>query len=304
MVSPLHSNSRAELHDDKIVTSIGELAPRPDLQPELLLRLTGKLQTTLELRQLLEIFFTEVQQAVLIDGMTFHHARQELTLSQGKQSVHSVSYRLQTQGDYMGDLSFQRSTRFREHELANIEGLITTLVYPVRNALRYHSAVAAAFRDPLTGAGNRAALDRTLKREIELAKRHEHQLSLLMLDLDWFKQINDQHGHSCGDRVLQQTVKCISASIRQTDMCFRYGGEEFIIVLSGACAEGAQTIAERIRQGIAGLTLSGSQGPITLSASLGCATLRGDDDKDSLLHRADEALYAAKSGGRNRVISA
>ncbi|ASP40399.1 GGDEF domain-containing protein [Bacterioplanes sanyensis] len=302
MVSPLHSNGRAELRDEKIVTSIGDLAPRPDLRPELLLRLSGKLQTTLELQQLLEIFFDEIQQAILVDGITFHHANNGLHISQGKQSQHSVHYRLQTQGDYMGDLNFHRSTRFREHELANIEGLLTTLVYPVRNALRYHSALAAAFRDPLTGAGNRAALDRTLVREIELSKRHQHALSLLMIDLDWFKQINDKHGHSCGDKVLQQTVECISSCIRQTDMSFRYGGEEFIIVLSGASASGALRIAERIRISIEALRLQGSQGDIQLSASLGCVTLHGDDDKDSLLHRADEALYAAKSGGRNRVI--
>lgn len=304
MVSPLHSNGQAELRDDKIVTSFGELAPRPDLHPELLLRLTGKLQTTLDIEQLLEIFFTEIQDALLVDGLHFQHDSQDLRLKQGKQSQHSVSYRLQTQGDYMGELSFHRSTRFREHELANIEGLLTTLVYPVRNALRYHAAIAAAFKDPLTGAGNRAALDRTLQREIELAKRHQQPVSLLMLDLDWFKQINDKHGHSCGDNVLKQTVNCIFDCVRRTDMCFRYGGEEFIILLSGAAQNDAKRIAERIRSSIADIQVQGSQGEIRLTASIGCATLHSEDDKDGLLHRTDEALYEAKSSGRNRVVCA
>ena len=108
MVSPLHSNGRAELQDDKVVTSFGEMATRPDIRPELLLRLAGKLQTTLELSQLLEIFFNEIQQAVLVDGMSFTHTGNNLLISFGRNSVHSASYRLQTHQDYMGDLVFHR----------------------------------------------------------------------------------------------------------------------------------------------------------------------------------------------------
>jgi len=303
MVSPLHSNGRAQLRDDKAITSIGDLALKPDLRPELLLKLSGKLQTTLELSQLLEIFFEEIQHAVLVDGLTFSHTAQSLLLNQGKASPHSVSYRLQTQQDYMGDLTFHRSTRFREHELANLEGLLTTLVYPMRNALRYHEALAAAFRDPLTGSGNRVALDKTLSREVELAKRHGQQLSVLMLDLDHFKQVNDQFGHSMGDKVLKDAANCISECIRQTDMCFRYGGEEFLVMLSSADQAGALRIAERIRMSISALEFKNSKGELQVTSSIGSATLRGDDTMDSLVQRADVALYEAKNGGRNRVIS-
>ncbi|MDF1640555.1 MAG: GGDEF domain-containing protein [Thalassolituus sp.] len=303
MVSPLHSNGRAELRDEKVVMPFGDLAPRPDIRPEVLLKLSGKLQTTLELSQLIEIFFTEIQQAVLIDGLTFNHAPNNILLSQGKASVHSASYRLQTQQDYMGDLMFHRSTRFREHELANIEGLLSTLVYPLRNALRYHEALAAAFRDPLTGAGNRVALDKTLSREIELAKRHGQDLSILMLDLDHFKRVNDEFGHGMGDRVLKEAVLSMTDCIRQTDMCFRYGGEEFLIMLSSAEEAGALRIAERIRMSINELRFTGDKGTLQVSASIGCSSLKGDDSMESLITRADEALYVAKKHGRNCVIS-
>ncbi|UXD87980.1 GGDEF domain-containing protein [Thalassolituus hydrocarboniclasticus] len=302
MVSPLHSNGRAELQDDKIVSSIGDLAPKPDIRPEVLLKLSGKLQTTLELSQLLEIFFEEIQQAVLVDGISFSHNAQNLLLSYGRNSVHSASYRLQTQQDYMGDLVFHRSTRFREHELANLEGLLTTLVYPMRNALRYHEALAAAFRDPLTGAGNRVALDKTLQREIELTKRHGQQLSILMLDLDHFKLVNDEFGHSMGDKVLKEAVTCITGCIRQTDMCFRYGGEEFLIMLSNAEHAGALRIAERIRMSISALDFSNDKGRLQVTTSIGCATLMMEDSMESLVQRADKALYQAKRNGRNRVI--
>ncbi|WP_430462912.1 GGDEF domain-containing protein [Thalassolituus sp. LLYu03] len=302
MVSPLHSNGRAELQDDKVVTTFGDLAARPDLRPELLLKLSGKLQTTLDLSQLLEIFFNEIQQAVLVDGISFVHQPDNLVFSLGRNSVHSASYRLQSHQDYMGDLTFHRSTRFREHELANLEGLMTTLVYPVRNALRYHEALAAAFRDPLTGAGNRVALDKTLTREIELSKRHGQELSILMLDLDHFKLVNDEFGHSMGDRVLKETAQCMTSCVRQTDMCFRYGGEEFLIMLSNAEHAGALRIAERIRQSISALMFSGEKGPLQVSTSIGVATMHLDDTMESLIQRADKALYQAKRSGRNRVV--
>ena len=198
---------------------------------------------------------------------------------------------------------FHRSTRFREHELANIEGLLSTLVYPLRNALRYHEALAAAFRDPLTGAGNRVALDKTLSREIELAKRHGQDLSILMLDLDHFKRVNDEFGHGMGDRVLKEAVLSMTDCIRQTDMCFRYGGEEFLIMLSSAEEAGALRIAERIRMSINELRFTGDKGTLQVSASIGCSSLKGDDSMESLITRADEALYVAKKHGRNCVIS-
>jgi diguanylate cyclase (GGDEF)-like protein len=303
MVSPLHSNGGAELQDDKVITSFGDLAARPDIRPELLLKLSGKLQTTLELSQLMEIFFNEIQNAVLVDGISYSHTASNLLMSIGRTSVHTASYRLQSHKDYMGDINFHRSTRFREHELANLEGLLTTLVYPVRNALRYHEALAAAFRDPLTGAGNRVALDKTLNREIELSKRHGQELSILMLDLDHFKLVNDEFGHSMGDKVLKEAALCMVNCIRQTDMCFRYGGEEFLIMLSNAESAGALRIAERIRQSIAALKFDSEKGPLQITASIGCATMSLDDSMETLVQRADKSLYQAKHLGRNRVIA-
>ncbi|MDF1762471.1 MAG: GGDEF domain-containing protein [Oleibacter sp.] len=303
MVSPLHTDGRAELRDDKVISPFGDIAPRPDIRPEILLCLAGKLQTTLDLTQLLEIFYEEIQQAVLVDGLTFHYEALGITLSVGRSSPHTSKYRLQTQNDYMGDLSFHRSTRFREHELANVEGLLTTLVYPMRNALRYHEALAAAFRDPLTGAGNRVALDKTLMREVELAKRHDQSLSVLMLDLDHFKRVNDEFGHSMGDMVLKEAVKKITDCIRQTDMCFRYGGEEFLILLSSADQAGALRIAERIRMSIGQMVFSNERGKLQVTTSIGSASLLMSDSMEDLVKRADEGLYLAKNLGRNRVIS-
>jgi len=303
MVTRLQSSGRAALTEDKQIAPFADLMPKPDIKPELLLKLSSRLQTTLELQQVLDIFFNEMKHAVLVDGMCYSNSNQNLLNSYGKEGIHSCTYRLTTHKDYMGELTFSRSTRFREHELANIEGLISTLVYPLRNSVRYSEALAAAFRDPLTGAGNRIALDKTLEREVELAKRHNQPLSVLMLDIDHFKNVNDTYGHAMGDEVLKQVVKSITACIRQTDMCFRYGGEEFLIMLASADTEGAHRIAERIRSSIEEATFTHQKGSLSITSSIGSATLYAQDTMQSICERADTALYKAKNSGRNRVIS-
>jgi diguanylate cyclase (GGDEF)-like protein len=302
MVSPLHNSGQAELRDDKVIAPFGELAIKPDIRPDLLFRLSSKLQTTLDLSQILEIFFKDIQAAVLVDGLGYRFRERDLQVSIGRSSPHNVSYDLTTRGERLGELVFYRSTRFREYELANVEGLLSTLVYPLRNALRYREALDASFRDPLTGAGNRVALDRTLDREVELAHRHEMALSVLMLDLDHFKLINDRFGHSTGDQVLKETVTAISDCIRQTDICFRFGGEEFLILLSNANQDDALVVAERIRQAVGLVAIQNPDQVIHPTASIGCASLAFNDSRQSLVHRADLALYTAKGLGRNRVV--
>lgn len=304
MVTRLQSSSRAALTEDKHITAFSDLMPKPDLKPELLIKLASRLQTTLELEQILEIFFSELKNAVLVDGICYSNSNQNLLHSIGKEGVHSCSYRLTTNKDYVGELTFSRNTRFREHELANIEGMISTLVYPMRNAVRYGEALAAAFRDPLTGAGNRIALDKTLDREVELAKRHSLPLSVLMLDLDDFKNVNDYYGHAMGDTVLKQVVDSIASCIRQTDMCFRYGGEEFLVMLASADSTDAHRIAERIRVAINKVRFEHKKkGSFNITASIGSATLYPSDSMHTLTERADVALYKAKNNGRNQVVT-
>ena len=261
-----------------------------------------RLQTSLEFEHLLDLFFHEIQQSVLVDGMSYQPPKVNLTISTGKQSRHKIRYQLQTQDDDMGELVFYRSTRFREQELANLEGLLSTLVYPLRNALHYHSALQASFQDPLTGVGNRAALNHTLEREMELAKRHQQSLAVLMLDIDYFKRINDTYGHCMGDKALKEVANSILHCIRQTDVCFRYGGEEFLVLLNNTSIKGAWVISERIRQYVEQLRFVSDGQSFQVSISVGYTNMQPQDTRDSLIHRADTALYQAKNQGRNQVI--
>lgn len=153
--------------------------------------------------------------------------------------------------------------------------------------------------DALTLAGNRLAFNEALSREVKLAQRSEQPLSIVLFDIDFFKKVNDQYGHAHGDLVLKQITAIIKESLRDSDAIFRIGGEEFVLILALQDKQAAQAVAEKIRQQIAAVNFPQSS---RISISLGVTQLLADDDYDSILARADKALYQAKKSGRNQVI--
>ena len=163
----------------------------------------------------------------------------------------------------------------------------------------------AAHIDHLTKVLNRRALEDIGERALAAARRHEHELSLLILDIDYFKQINDEFGHTVGDEALKTTVARISFQIRKEDQLARIGGEEFVVLLPHTPEREALEIAERIRSGFESAPLLLSPGPREVTVSIGLSTLHMRDEAFScMLNRADKALYQAKEAGRNRVITA
>lgn len=156
--------------------------------------------------------------------------------------------------------------------------------------------------DPLTEVYNRAAMEQLYKNELRRAKRYKSPVSLLMLDLDLFKTINDTYGHQAGDKTLKFFVETIRAQLRSTDILSRYGGEEFALLLPDSDFSGAKIAAERLRQNVE-KTLIGADGfKFNITVSIGIAQYQfDDDDLENLIHRADIALYQAKQTGRNRV---
>jgi diguanylate cyclase (GGDEF)-like protein len=265
-------------------------------------RLLGKLQTTLDYEQLISFFTEETALVVDFDGMDYLQEEQGISIRSGKKTMHRCSYTLKVEGSHLGDIMFYRSKRFQETELKNIEILLSALVFPLKNALTYKEALDSAFTDPLTGAMNRAAMNQALIREIELAKRQDTPLSIILLDADHFKQINDTHGHSHGDEVLKTLAQIAKQTIRQSDVLYRFGGEEFMVLLGQTETSGATHLADRIREHIEALdTINGKKSDVTVS--LGVTTLNGKDDCQSLFDRADKALYQAKSAGRNRTVT-
>lgn len=170
-------------------------------------------------------------------------------------------------------------------------------------ALRATLAAAEmlAARDQLTGLCNRRNFDQRLEGTIARTARHGDIFSLLMIDIDHFKNINDYYGHSVGDEVLRRFGEVLTARLRQNDVAARWGGEEFVVLADGANLDNARMLAEQIRESVATTTFS----PVPrVTVSVGIADYQEGETGDDLLRRADKALYGAKRNGRNRVIAA
>ena len=154
--------------------------------------------------------------------------------------------------------------------------------------------------DPLTGTANRRHIMEQGKRLASLVKRNGGEVSIIILDLDWFKSVNDKYGHDTGDMVLKRVARMVEQGIRDIDMLGRWGGEEFIILCQQTNLDEAVHLAERLRM-ILDMSVIDPVGKMT--ASFGVAANHGNESLEQTIHRADRALYAAKYAGRNRVFS-
>jgi diguanylate cyclase (GGDEF)-like protein len=264
-------------------------------------RLLSTLQTTLDVEEVLTMFRQELQTLVAVSGMSYTHHSHDIELDWGRQHSHSCHYRLITQRDNLGEITFYRDARFDADDLETVETLLSVLLPPLRNALLYFQAVAASLTDPLTGTGNRLAMSSHIKREISLARRYLQPLSVLVIDIDKFKSINDTYGHAVGDTVLQELSAIIRRINRSTDLCFRYGGEEFVILLSNTNPAGAMTIAERLLKAVSDSQISIETAAVQFTISIGVSTIAETDNEHTLIQRADKAMYQSKKDGGNKV---
>jgi len=302
------------LHTSNVLSLANRIAQNGDAYPtltadhyaqlrqrELTMELTQKLQVTLEIEEMITLLLEQLHQLVAIDGISYQFSGLDYEFSTPVQGKHKASYQLDMEKEDLGLISFSRRTRFKEEELISIENLMSCLLFPLRNGLKYRTAIIAATTDPLTGSGNRQALNEALDHEINLAQRNDTPLSVVMFDFDHFKQVNDGYGHQCGDKVLKDVIREIKHLLRKTDLLFRYGGEEFVLLLHKTSLESAAAVADKVRKHIARTPINFNQQRINISVSMGTAVLHKDDVTNTLIKRADNALYQAKSLGRNRV---
>jgi diguanylate cyclase (GGDEF)-like protein len=271
---------------------------------DLILNLSGKLQTTLEVDAVIELFANTLQMQFQYDTFNYHNKEKDIDILFGEvPGRNRLEYDLNILDTPLGHITISRTSRYKKHEIVQIENLLATLIYPLRNALLYRTAIQSAFIDSLTGVKNRSAFDENFSRDIESNRRKQGDLSLLVLDVDFFKKINDQYGHAVGDLVLKEIAATVEHTIRSSDALYRYGGEEFVVVLNDTSIAGAQLLAKRIRHNVEGLRIKSLQG-VTITLSVGVSAMVEQDTPKSLFERADAALYQAKENGRNQVYAA
>lgn len=265
-------------------------------------RLALKLQQTIELSPLLQIFCQETIDIIPCDSVKYQNPDSVISYQTGEVQVHRCRYQLEIDAGSLGEIEYTRAKPFTMRETDLIESLLSLLIYPLRNALLYYKAVSEAHRDPLTQISNRAAFNDAIHREICSYKRHSTSFSLMMIDIDYFKNVNDTYGHIAGDSVLKSVAEIIQQTIRRSDEVFRYGGEEFVVLLSNTELAGARFIAERVRREIKKMTVH-SHEKINVTASIGLSSSSNQTDVNDTLYHADKALYQAKEGGRDKVVT-
>jgi len=287
------------------VASARTARTRPEeqlLSDATVLRISTALQSSLHTADIIHAFANEIRRLLPKVSLRYSNKTHGVLVEDGPHYQHRTSYELNLVGDSLGEIAFYRQRGFLEKEEALIEVVLCALIYPLRNSLLYQQALQQALKDPLTGINNRASMNAYLKQQVLITERHKSSLSVIMFDIDKFKSINDTYGHLVGDLVLRKTANAIVRCTRDSDVVFRFGGEEFVVVLTNTELAGAQLLAERIRVHVGELDFETIGGVGKVSVSGGVSEYQSGDDPSSLLARCDSLMYEAKELGRNRIV--
>lgn len=260
--------------------------------------LVSQLQTTLDIQQQLNIVSMAAGKVLPLSSMQLKTSVGTFCASGSEPAEFEHRSVLMLNQQCLAELSYQSEHAFSPMVQRELLLLESEWLFALRNALVVVRLQQLAMRDTLTGLGNRRYFDDACDSAVQLARRNDSHFALLLLDLDNFKQVNDNAGHAAGDEVLLSVANCMRDTLRATDQLFRFGGDEFAVLLSGEDAQSAELVARRLVKAI-------NQHHICqhyqVSASAGLAMLKAEQDKNALFSAADAALYQAKTAGKSTV---
>lgn len=261
--------------------------------------LTDILQTTLDTHQLLSVYAEFIAARLPVDSLQFVSDDQIFNLV-GDYTASDYQHVVMLYADqsYLGQLVYDLSRPLTMPQKMRLEQYHRELTFPLRNAIKFSRLHRMAVRDHLTGLGNRALLDEVLDHlHVKLQRETDRSHSIMVLDLDGFKAVNDEYGHNQGDDILRTFANLLKQTVRDSDQVFRFGGDEFVVVMEDTNLYQAQDVYIRIRNA---LTESTVMANFNLSTSAGTAQLESFLTIEQTIEEADQRLYQAKHGGKNR----
>jgi len=271
---------------------------------EIQLVLYQRLQQSHEVEKLLSLFREAIASEIKIQNISFTPVFQTQTTAELKTNECLHKFKLFAGADYLGQLNIELVSPPNSQQINLIQATAKLLAFPLRHAMEFEQALKYSELDALTELKNRAAMDHGLAKACDTSRRYELPLSLIVLDLDYFKKVNDNYGHVVGDKILKRIANIIQQSCRLADEAYRFGGEEFVMILPNTASTGAYETAERLRNAVEindfGGLLDEKDLPITICA--GVTEFQSTDSCELFLVRADQALYQAKNQGRNQTV--
>lgn len=270
-------------------------------QPRLEQSLLEQLQTTLDLKQQLQLFSMAAGKILPLTSLCLQSAVGDFTAAGSYSGQYEYRSMLILQDQCLAELIYHAEAPIGPLPQRELLDLETQWLYPLRNALLVARLQQLALRDTLTGLGNRRYFDENLQKLLQLSARKQQPCALILLDLDNFKHTNDHYGHHAGDEVLLAVADAMRQTLRSSDSLFRFGGDEFAVLLTAEDAQSAELVAHRLVKAIAQQHICQRY---LVSASAGLAKVQAGEGSQMLFNRADSALYEAKQAGKNVVRTA
>jgi diguanylate cyclase (GGDEF)-like protein len=251
----------------------------------------NQLQTTLDVDEILAILANEAARYIDFSGLYFKNKQISKTMRGSKIAKKESSFDLKIDDQFIGTLSYGINAPINLTNYRVLEQLHQCFLHPLKNAITYYTAMQLAMQDALTGLGNRRYFDAQLKRAMHNANRHHSLVGLVLGDLNKFKSINDNFGHNTGDQVLKEFASILRQCIRESDSLFRFGGDEFAVIVENANENALTLIEQRVNLALANNVLLSKH---QLGCSLGSTLMTSSDNEESFFERADEMLYRSK----------
>lgn len=276
-----------------------------------LTQLSHVLQLSLETDKILQSFFKQIKHSFRLNKLLYINSQHDISVILGSKlsscqsnNKYLKKFELFYQNEYLGEINLASKHKFSPNKILELKSYINLLILPLKNSLLYSQALKATKTDPLTKLSNRLSLIEDLNYHFNLSSRFNSPLSVIFIDIDHFKKINDTYGHIIGDNILVQFAEILKLNIRKSDIAYRFGGEEFVVILENTNRRGATNLAKKLNEFIAKqkLTITNNNQPhlLNITISLGVATKTTKDTAETIISRADQALYTAKQQGRNQ----